>query len=311
MGDVIISTSIIKQIINYHKNKDCYLITDHLYENIFSGWNGLSVHPLNRNSLMDLVGAACWIRKNRFSRVYDLQSNDKTRLLCAVSGIRGKIGNHPIYPYNIHPDTVYRKDYHPYLRLQETARVAGIPVTSEVPYLLINNKDADHVKKWLIDNQLTEKKFVLLHAGASPTHPEKCWPWYNLLANKLVQSGLGVVWTGTKNEHEKTRMLMENTGVNACGEFNIVELAELGKHAAFAVTNDSGPMHVLSASGIPVYALFGPTNPRVHHAIGQEKNVISARVSSAENENFIKTPIDAISVEQVVNRITADGLINK
>ena len=90
--------------------------------------------------------------------------------------------------------------------------------------------------------------------------------------------------------------------------FTFTELAELGRHASFAITNDSGPMHILSCSGIPVYAFFGPTNWRRNHAIGQEKHVI-AREQSAENKDRQHQDLSQISVEYVVSLLERDGLI--
>ena len=49
---------------------------------------------------------------------------------------------------------------------------------------------------------------------------------------------------------------------------------ELGRRARFAVTNDSGPMHVLSCAGIPLYAFFGPTSAARSHALGQRQRVL-------------------------------------
>ena len=65
-------------------------------------------------------------------------------------------------------------------------------------------------------------------------------------------------------------------GIDATNVFTLPQLAILGQRARFAVTNDSGPMHVLSASGIPVFALFGPSNWRRNHALGQAARALSA-----------------------------------
>jgi len=82
----------------------------------------------------------------------------------------------------------------------------------------------------------------------------------------------------------------------------------LGQHALFAITNDSGPMHILSCSGVPVYAFFGPTNWRRNHAIGQAKHVITQE-QSAENKNKRCQDLGQITPEEVVSLLERDGLI--
>ena len=48
---------------------------------------------------------------------------------------------------------------------------------------------------------------------------------------------------------------------NLTGETEIEELAYLITHARLIVANDSGPIHLAAALGVPVVALFGPTQP--------------------------------------------------
>ena len=88
-----------------------------------------------------------------------------------------------------------------------------------------------------------------------------------------------------------------------------MELAELGRRAKFAVTNDSGPMHVFSCVDIPVYAFFGPTDWRRNHAIGQENRVISpGQVPGISGPSAID--LKTIGLDYVVSRLTKDGLLS-
>ena len=147
-----------------------------------------------------------------------------------------------------------------------------------------------------------------MHNGASPRHPEKRWPYFLKLALALKDSGYTIVWVGADNEQELNRHCAERVGIDASNKFSINMLAELGRHARFAVTNDSGPMHVLSCSGIPVYAFFGPTDWRRNHAIGQAENVIVS-ADSAEDK-FRPASLDNVSLEQVLRRLQERNLLS-
>ena len=149
---------------------------------------------------------------------------------------------------------------------------------------------------------------MILHAGSSASHPDKRWPYYAELASRLDASNYLVVWTGADEDKELNRSLSRITGVDATSEFSVLELVELGKRARFALTSDSGPMHVLSCAGIPVYAFFGPTNWRRNHAIGQESRVISPeQVLSLPFP--AETDLEKIGLDYVVTLLIKDGLL--
>jgi heptosyltransferase II len=52
---------------------------------------------------------------------------------------------------------------------------------------------------------------------------------------------------------------MRNEAINLCGKTNIKTLSFLISKCHLFITNDSGPMHLASASQIPLVAIFGPT----------------------------------------------------
>jgi len=49
--------------------------------------------------------------------------------------------------------------------------------------------------------------------------------------------------------------------VLACGDFSLAELRALVDRAALYIGGDSGPLHVASASAVPIVGLYGPTLP--------------------------------------------------
>jgi lipopolysaccharide heptosyltransferase I len=49
--------------------------------------------------------------------------------------------------------------------------------------------------------------------------------------------------------------------ISMAGRTGLKELVALISRARFFISNDTGPMHIAAALGIPVFALFGPANP--------------------------------------------------
>jgi hypothetical protein len=105
---------------------------------------------------------------------------------------------------------------------------------------------------------------------------------------------------------------LRNDGdVDATGLFDILELAEVGRSARCAVTNDSGPMHVLAAANIPVYALFGPSDWRRNHALGQADRVFACVDYDTRHAGAACADcLAAVSAEIVFARLLADGVLN-
>ena len=309
LGDIITSTSIIKQITQHHKNDEISLLTSSEFAYLFSNFAELNDVSFNRKTLSSKVKSILWIRKKQFDRVYDLQSNDRTTLYCALSGSPFRAGNHPRFPYHVHPKTKYMGECHSFDRLNQILESANIEKAAPRPFLTITDEIIDEVTKWLNEKNLTDKPFVLLHAGSSPMHLQKRWPFFSELAAALNEC-YSIIWIGGNDDIELNRSLSKDIGIDATNKFSILALAQLGKNAAFAVTNDSAPMHILSCSEIPVFGLFGPTYARRTHALGQMDNVITAQKEIAKNDQgFIPDNISNISVDKVVNKLKEQGLL--
>ena len=309
LGDSIVSTAIVKQILEHHASDESHLLTSPSFISLFSHFEALQINSFGRKGVLNKLKSICWIRKNNFDRIYDLQSNNRTRKYCALSGAPFLAGNHPHYPYTVHPNNSYLGECHSFDRLNQIIECANITPAQATPYLPISKPTVDEVDNWLKKHDLFDKPFVIFHAGSSPLHIEKRWPYFKELAAKL-NSLYKIVWIGGNDDIELNSALSADTGINATKQFSIFGLVELGKHARFAVTNDSAPMHILSCSQIPVFGLFGPTYPRRTHALGQFDNVISANEQIARNDlEFKPSDISNISLEMVIKKLKQHKLI--
>lgn len=52
-----------------------------------------------------------------------------------------------------------------------------------------------------------------------------------------------------------------NRFINLTSKTSLMQLVNLIQRAKLVISNDSGPIHMAAAFGIPVVGLYGPTNP--------------------------------------------------
>ena len=109
---------------------------------------------------------------------------------------------------------------------------------------------------------LMEGRFIAVAPGS--IWGSKRWPYYPQLAERLPRD-VGVVVVGGEDDAglgEQIVAAVRPSGrraVNACGKLTLRQSAALIKRAELLVTNDSAPLHLATAMGTPVVALFGPT----------------------------------------------------
>jgi heptosyltransferase III len=118
------------------------------------------------------------------------------------------------------------------------------------------------VDSMLEDDDVTEKGFIILHAGSGGSARD--WPMekFSQLGN-VIQSELQmkVVLTGGLNEIHLVGSVehqMKTKPLNYTGKFSLQELGALCKRAAVFVSNSTGPLHIASIVGTPVIAFYPP-----------------------------------------------------
>jgi heptosyltransferase-2 len=91
-----------------------------------------------------------------------------------------------------------------------------------------------------------------------------------------------------------------------CGETTVPELVGVLARLRLLVTNDSGPMHVAAALGVPVVAVFGPTDWRETHPVGEAHRVVREPVHCSPC-GLRECPID----HRCMRRVSVDRVLGE
>jgi lipopolysaccharide heptosyltransferase I len=137
------------------------------------------------------------------------------------------------------------------------------------------------VSAGLTDGLTPPGEYAVLVPGARK--PVNRWPAqrFGELASRLP---LKTVVVGSKGDRALAEEVVKASGgkaVSLAGKTGLKELVGIIQGARFMVSNDTGPMHVAAASGVPVFALFGPANPARTGPYGEGHTVIRKIISCA------------------------------
>ena len=153
-------------------------------------------------------------------------------------------------------------------------------------------------------------KTIGIHAFAA-YGAAKCWPLssFRQLAEQIADSykDVDIIFFGDAKSHqaiEKTISGLPRT-YNLAGKTSLRELIASIDATSLFISNDSGPMHIASALGKPLIALFGSTNSK---KTGPYQATILEKHVSCAPCMLRRCPIDfrcmrAISVDEVFQSI--------
>ena len=275
LGDVALATPHIQRLLQVHAADHVTLLTAPDFRELLNGFHELHVVTFKRKGLMSVLGLLRWLLAQHFDSVYDLQGSLRSRVMTLLTQAQLRAGPAPALAYT-HTPLSASHAAHAFERFNAVLLAAGVDTAPALPCLPVSKVALARVDDWLQQQDTAGRRLVLLHAGASQRWPSKRWPMHSFqeLAMALESRGAAVIWLGGEAERAVNRRLAGTTGIDATAVFSLHELAALGQRAAFAISNDSGPMHVLSTAGLPVYAFFGPTDWRRSHALGQAAHVL-------------------------------------
>ena len=132
------------------------------------------------------------------------------------------------------------------------------------------------------------KALVAIHPGASVLYKLWSQAYFARLASYLQESGFQVVWVGAGDRDAQIiaaikQAIKTDESVNLCNRLTFPELIALYQRCRFFVGNDSGPMHLAAASGVPVFALFGPSDEAIWAPLGEHCHLLRGTLRCSDD----------------------------
>ncbi|KQY31131.1 heptosyltransferase [Caulobacter sp. Root1455] len=297
LGDFVLALAAMKKIREAHPRAKITLLTTPPFEalaKLSPYFNSVETdgRPSDFGDLTALLGR---LRKARYDRVYDLQTNSRTNWYFQAlrpfapqwSGIaagcslpqRGKARDH-MHTLERQADQLKQAGIWP----DAPTEPGGAPAP-DLSWILRRIKEPRPVA-----GAAAPRPYVLLVPGGSAHRPEKRWPVesYAQLAALLKARGLDIVIIGGPQESAMARQIQKAVGQarDLTGRTDFAQLALLGAKAALTVGNDTGPTHLLAAAGAPTIALFSDASnpelcgPRGHVAVIRSPDLKALPVST-------------------------------
>ncbi|MBL7075888.1 MAG: lipopolysaccharide heptosyltransferase II [Kiritimatiellae bacterium] len=156
------------------------------------------------------------------------------------------------------------------------------------------------------------RPWVAMLPGAARGNSKR-WPPESFaeVAKRLVdESGVRIALFGTAAERGACDHIADAVGDlarNLAGKTSLVVLAACLARCRAAVSNDSGGMHLATALGVPVVAVFGLTDPSLTGPLGAANRVICG---GAPEERTRDVPRESAEAEAALRSVTPAQVLN-
>ena len=295
LGDFIVADAAFSAICKRHGRDKKILLTTPAFADFAKKLGYFDeVVAFPRFSFFDLSAwreLLSWFRNLEVTHVYDLQLVNRTHYYFYAFKMVARrsfewVGHVKCSPYCLE-DHYFKK--HP---MERFARLLS-KVNLELPPL-----DIRRLGEKITIEGLSQPYALMVPNASNAFHGAKKWPLaqYQKLAIWLTEKGYDVVVIGGKDDDHA--LLRANEKIfDLTGKTSLEQVIFLSQNAAFAVGNDTGPIHMAAASLCPVFVLFskkappaeqvGARGPLYYHKTAEDLQNLTFEDIKAELELFI------------------------
>ncbi len=268
IGDIILSTIILENLAAHFPYAEIDYLTERFAKaSVENNPFVRKVLTMNQTEFPLLV--ALRIKKEKYDMILDLWSNPRSAQITFLSGVKHRVGfayRGRKYAYNILA-TGERGDHHSAEHNLELLKPLKIDVNSRNVHFYVSEEDDEFGRRFTEKYCRKDSLIVgIIPAGGWLSKRCDASKWIEICSviNKKYKVNFLILWgPGDEYDADYIKNHFPDRTVLA-PRTSLKQMSGLIKNCGFILANDSGPMHMAAALGIPTLGIFGPTDPAKH-----------------------------------------------
>lgn len=291
MGSIVLTTPALRALRRAHPGAAITFLTFAQNETICRAIDAIDrVHPFRADSL-PVFASSCLallrvLRRERFDVVLDLEFfANFTALVTGLSGAPVTVGFHTpkfwraaFYTAGVPFEGRHITENF----LQAAAALGAVPDGAGLDPLPARDAAVAALDRRLAAHGVRPgERLVCINVNASSLDHKRRWPLasYRRLIERLLAAGepWRVVLIGAPEDAAYVaplRAALPPAVVDLSGAIDVAELIALLHRAHLFIGNDSGPLHLAAAAGVPTVSFFGPETPALYGPRGAGHTIL-------------------------------------
>ncbi len=275
IGDVILSSPLITALKKYYPDSTLTLLTTPLASDLYQNHPDLKEVLVfdkrkSQKGFWGLFEMAKELRSKSFDVVYSLHKSSRTSILLFLSGIKERYSFKESKLNFLYTKICKRSDFeHDVLRNLAILRVHDLIPEDYACQMSIGTSVKLKEQALALIAPIKDLKIIAIAPGSVWATKRLPVETFLEVAVNLLRDGYGVVLLGGPDDRASGDFLVngiKGSGfidrcVDAIGKCPLSVSAEIVRLSSLVISNDSSPLHMASATGVPVVATFCATVP--------------------------------------------------
>jgi ADP-heptose:LPS heptosyltransferase len=294
MGSIVLATPALRALKRSHPEARVTFLTFEQNESVCRMITSIDrVYPYRADGPLAFVASfialARFLRREQFDVVIDFEFfANFTSIISAISGAAVTVGFQTPKVWRV---TFYTKGVsfdHMHITENFLHAVTALGVEADGceldPLVVSDLAVAPSLQRLLAERGVgDDDRVICINVNASSLDYKRRWPLesYRELIRRLLEhfDGFRLILIGAKDEAPYVATLTSGLPadpnlIDLCGVLSLEQLVLLLQRSRLFIGNDSGPLHLAAAAGVPTVSFFGPETPALYGPRGSAHSVL-------------------------------------